>query len=592
MAKALRMRRAELVRSAALLGISAALAANGVGWPALAAPRSPAVVEKNEQVRVVVAEGARVVVAGAQVANWPIGLPIWCSEGTGDHPGLHLFEARVISVDGPRAALEMAESQQPLVRIAAICEPRFEAEARRWNANTAKLKAESAESPGAKAPSAPSVSVRHRPPARAPWGHPIWLEAVLDGPADKLWLYLRQGNAGPYRELAMQAKGDGLYGLSVTLEEREPADQFIQYYLIAQGPGAQGQGAPVRYGVYANPAEPQVVALDAAPESTHEQLVAHGPADRASHGKPLELVAQINKRFTNPTVFYRARGSGSYRSLPMKPMGAEQWMAMVPARDVVVPGLAYYIAVMDEKGVVREGFGSSRYPHSVTVLQPQILSEQENRNRVTVRYGYSDFGAAGDRFQQAEASLERLFYGFLIARLSAAGWWGDSQRLTAIGDTSDPAKTVLAMKTQPMRLYVGRAGLDLHLGDYVATSADLSMGSYKGGSGLGYRALARIGDEHVASIELGIEQIWDMDTSAKLLDIKRGTLLVPLGERWRLAASAAQELVLTDAPEAIRLGVGVEVDLGSSLQLDLSGGATGRRDQLGPAVNTGFRFKF
>jgi hypothetical protein len=150
----------------------------------------------------------------------------------------------------------------------------------------------------------------------------------------------------------------------------------------------------------------------------------------------------------------------------------------------------------------------------------------------------------------------------------------------------------MAMKTQPMRLYVGRAGLDLHLGDYVATSADLSMGTYKGGSGLGYRALARIGDEHVASIELGIEQIWDIDTSAKLLDIKRGTLLVPLGERWRLAASAAQELVLTDAPEAIRLGVGVEVDLGSSLQLDLSGGATGRRDQLGPAVNTGFRFKF
>lgn len=566
-----------------LLGLGTA-----AGTAAAAPPRPAATVEKTEYVRVVVAEGPRVVVAGAAVATWPIGLPLWCSEGSGDRPGLHLFEARVASVEGQRAALELAEGQQPLVRIAAICEPRFEAEARRWNANAMKLKSDSAES-AAKAAAAPSVSVRHRPPSRAPWGKPIWIEAVLEGPADSLWLYLRQGDVGPYRGLAMQAKGDGLFGVSVTLEEREPADQFIQYYLVAQGP-APAQGAAPRYGVFANPGEPQVVALDAAPQRVDEQLVAHGPTDRASHGKPLELVAQINKRFTHPTVFYRARGSGSYRSLPMRPIGAEQWQALVPGRDVVVPGLAYYIAVMDEKGIVREGFGSARYPHTVTVLQPQILSEQENRNRITLRYGYSDFGAAGDRFQQGEASLERLFYGFLIARLSAAGWWGDSPRLTAVGDPADKQPAVL--KSQPMRLYVGRAGLDLHLGDYLATSADLSMGTYKGGSGLGYRALARIGDEHVASIELGIEQIWDVDTSAKLLDVKRGTLLVPIGERWRLAASASQELVLTDAPEAIRLGVGVEVDLGSALQLDLSGGATGRRDQLGPAINTGFRFKF
>lgn len=572
------------------LGSAAALAGS-VLWAsaALAAPRSVAKVEKTEVSRVVIAEGPRVVVAGPQVAAWPIGLPLSCAEPDGDKPGLPLFEARVSGVLGDRAVIEVAEAQLPLVRLAAICEPRFEAESRRWNANVLKLKSDSDQMPAAdKPPSGPTVAVRHRPPTRVPWGQPIWLEAVLDGPADKLWLYLRQGGAGPYRELAMQAKGDGLYGLSVTLEEREPPDQFIQYYLIAQGPGAAAQ----RYAVYANPAEPQVISLDAAPASTAEQLVAHGPTDRASHAKPLELVAQINKRFGSPTVFYRARGSGSYRSLPMKPLGAEQWQAVIPARDVVVPGLAYYIAVMDEKGVVREGFASARYPHAVTVLQPQILSEQENRNRLTLRYGYSDFGAAGDRFQQGEASLERLFYGFLIARLSAAGWWGESPRLTAVGDASDPAKTAMAMKTQPLRLYVGRAGLDLHLGDYVATSADLSMATYKGGSGLGYRALARIGDEHVASIELGIEQIWDMTSSAKLLDVKRGTLLVPLGERWRLAASAAQELVLTDAPQAIRLGVGVEVDLGSAVQLDLSGGASGRRDQLGPAVNTGFRFKF
>ncbi len=559
---------------------------------AAAAPRSrPVAVEKTDAVQVIAHQGTRVVVSGAQVARWPLAMPVWCFEAAGDKPGLQLFEAQVASINGDQAALHVVETQAGLVQIGAICEPRFVAESRRWNASVMKLQADSPAGAATPAPAVPAVTVRHRPPVNVAWGKPIWLEAVLDGPADSVLLYLRQGATGPYREWPMAAKGDGLYGISVTLEERDPPDSQVQYYLIAQGPGAASSAPPLRYAVFANPAEPQTIGLDAVPEQTREQLVAHGPTDRASHGKPLELVAQINKRFTSPTIFYRARGSGTYRALPMKPMGPEQWQAVVPARDVVVPGLAYYIAVMDEKGVVREGFASQRYPHTVTVLQPQILSEEENRNRLTMRYGYSDFGTAGDTFHQGEASLERLFFGFLIARLSAAGWWGDSQRRAVIAGP-DSAKPVSLLQSQPMRLYVGRAGLDLHLGDYVAASVDLSMATYKGGSGLGYRAVMHIGDEHVASIELGIEQVWPVDTGEKLLDIKRGTLLVPLGDRWRLAASAAQEQVLTDAPKAIRLGVGVEVDLGNQLQLDLSGGAAGRLDQLGPTVNTGFRFKF
>lgn len=570
-----------------LAAIVAGLA--GAAGPANAGQRSGSASEKVESVQVISHVGTRVVVSGAAVAQWPLAMPVWCFEAAEGRPGLLLFEARVASSDGDRAALEVADHQAQFVQVGAICEPRFVAESRRWNGNIAKLNGKSAENSAPPAQQAPQVTVRHRPPAQVPWGKPIWLEAVLAGPADKVWLYLRQGTEGPYREWPMGAKGDGLYGVSVTLEERDPPDQLVQYYLIAQGPGLSEGAAPRRYAVFANPAEPQQLDLDAVPAETREQLVAHGPTDRASHGRPLELVAQINKRFTSPTVFYRARGSGTYRALPMQPMGPEQWRATVPARDVVVPGLAYYIAVMDEKGIVREGFSSPRYPHAVTVLQPQILSEEENRNRISLRYAYSDFGTPGDSFQQAEASLERLFFGFLIARLSAAGWSGDSQRLVP---QLDKTKPVAALQTEQMRLYVGRAGLDLHLGDYVAASADLSMATFKGGSGLGYRAVVHIGDEHVASIELGIEQVWPVDEGEKLMDIKKGTLLVPLGDRWRLAASAAQEQILTDAPKAIRLGVGVEVDLGSQLQLDLSGGAAGRLDQLGPTVNTGFRFKF
>ena len=571
-----------LFKSFSMLSILALIASPD----ALAAKPAAASVTLGDWPTVTQRKGNWAVVEGKGVDKFLPLMPLLCFEAINGKPGLQLFEASVLSVSGSAAAIAVPENEAGRIVVGALCEPRFLAEARAYRATLPKLAMPEAGKPVENAPpvEALKVRVRHRPPGIAQYGKPVWLEAVLEGPADKLLVYWRMGDSGSYGEQLMAAKSDGLHTVSLVLLQSDPPPRIIQYYLIAQG-------ATQRHAVFGDPAEPHTVQLDAVPEVREEQLVAHGPIERATHRKPLEVLAEINKRFTRPMVYYRSRGSGTYLAVPMQPAGPEQWRAEIPPRDVVAPGLAYYIAVMDERGIVREGFASARAPQSVHVVQPQILSSESNRNRVSFGFERADHGSPGDRYQHFDASLERLFYGFLVARLSAAVWDGESQVLdvTAIArGTGAPA----ALVTQPMKLYLGRAGLDINIGDYVGLSADLDMGSFKGGAGLGYRASARIGDEHVASIELAIEQLWNIDKSNQEFDIKKGTLRIPFGDNWRIVASAAQEKILTDAPKAIRLNVGAEVDVGSHLALVLAGGAAGRRDAIGLSVNTGFALRF
>lgn len=535
---------------------------------------------------VVSAQGTRAVLHGHLMSQFVPRMPIVCHEPAGEH-GLHLFDAVVVSVGADSASIDIAADQADRVRVGAVCEPRYVAEARAYRAQIGKVTVTEPGKPSAdptRPAEPPRPKVRHRPPTNVPYGKPIWLEAVLSGPADKLFCYWRMGEEGAFSELPMEARQDGLFVVSLVLTQSDPPPRSVQYYLVAQGPGG-------RFPVFGDPAEPRSLPLDAAPETHNEQLVVHGPPDRATHRKPLLISAEVNKRFTRPMLFYRARGSGLYLKVPMVPSGPEQYSAEIPARDVVTPGVAYYIAVMDEKGIVREGFSSARSPWNVTVLQPQILSAESNRNRLSFQYARANHGASNDHWQNFDAGLERLFFGFLVARLSAAAWIGESPSgIKSAATGSDPVTLPPAASTLP--IYVGRAGLDLNIGDYVGVTADLDMGTFKSGAGLGYRASARIGDEHVASIEIGIEQIWDIDAGNLVFDVKKGTLRIPFGDDWRIVATAAQDRILTDAPKAIRIAAGVEVDLGSHFAVSLSGGAAGRKDQLGLSLNSGVALRF
>jgi|GEM_PF-3158172 len=546
-----------------------------------------ALAQVARQTKVVDIRGTRLVVQGHDVPDYVPRMPVWILEPDANGaPGLALAEGQVVSVHGDRATIEVADKDAKGLRTGLLVEPRHVAEARQYHASPKVM-------PGSKAPAVkdksgpmePAIRGRHRSAGSVRWGAPLWVEVVVEGPADKTFVLWRLGNAGPYAELALERKGDGLFGAFVPLGEPDPSFRVVQYYLVAQGTAG-------RVAVAASPADPISLSIDAVPDRAGDTLIMHGSVDRASHHKPILLVAEVNKRFKKAMVFYRARGTGSYVSVPMEPFGPEQLRAVIPARDVVAPGLAYYIAVVDEKGIVRDAFGSSRSPQHVSVMQSQILSNEENRNQLSLRYMFTDFGTADDRYHDVELGLDRLFFGFLIARLSGGLITGRSIRFLESQAGQQATRQLLEPK---FSLYRGRAGIDLHLGDYVSISGDLSVAIYSGGSGLGFRAGGRLGDEQVAAIDFSMERIWDQRTGDRVVDLLRGTLSAPVADGWRVFGAVVQDRVLQmlDAPKGLRLLGGVEVDLGSHVLVELTGGLAGRNgDAIGPTGGGGMKLKF
>lgn len=555
---------------------------------------APVALAADPTARIQSVNGRHVVVQGSAVHQFVPHLPVWIVEDDHGKPGLLLAEGTVTSVVGDRATLDVAERDQGSVHAGDLVEPRWKAEARLYHGGVPNL-AEPGKKEGIDKPEPPQVRVRHRVPDSVKWGKPLWLEALLEGPADRLAVMYRLGQTGPYTELPMVSKGDNLFGVQVPVGETDPSVRLLEYYLVAGNGPATASGPATRLGVAGNPAEPLRVAIESVPEPPTEELVQHGPVDRGSQHKPLEITGEINKRFSKPTVMYRARGSGAYLRLPMHPQGAETWAAEIPARDVVAPGLAYYITVVDEKGVVRDGFASSRAPQNVTVLQPQILSNEENRNRLTLAWQHVDYGSANDRYDEFEVGIERLFFGFLIARIN--GGYLTGRAVHGVASTSQDATgkdvTTVTPTPQDIKMKRGRAGLDLHLGDYVSVSGDVSMAIYTG-SGLGYRLGLRLGDEQVATIDGVVEKIWDLKTNAKIVDVYRGSLAVPVGETWRVQGTAVFESVLRDTSDdkALRLLLGVEHDVGEHLILGVHGGLAGRQQANGPDLGAALRLKF
>lgn len=554
--------------------------------------------------RVISQHDGHIIVQGQSVMTFVPQMPVWFLENIDGKPGLLLAEGKVMSVLGDRAVVELASERSGGVPMDTIVEPRFTAEARMYHATLPKLvdpnKPEEKEE---KVSHVPVVRVRHRPPTSVTWGKSLWLEALLDGPSDKVSVLYRLGETGPYTELAMASKGDNLFGISVPVGETDPSVKFVQYYLVA--PNASG----VRQGVWANPAEPQRVSIDSVPDQPQEQTVQHAPVDRGSQHKPLNLTIELNRRFSRPMLFYRARGSGAYLRIAMVPAKIEAGVvqegtpqvfeADIPARDVVAPGLAYYITVLDEKGVVREGFANSRNPQTVSVMQPQILSAEENRNQLSLRYNYAKFGT-GDYYHEAEMGLDRLFFGFLIARLNGGFINGKARPLTDLPPCNDSLTTGCAPSPLPsaaIGFYRGRAGIDVHMGDYFSISGDGVAGIYGSGdvqgSGFGFRVGARIADEQVASIDVSLEHVWDQKTKDSILSVLRGSLTIPINTTLRMVGTVAQESVLQSGDSGLRLLVGLQWDIGDSWQVDGQGLIAGRSGkEIGPSAGGGTRIKF
>lgn len=534
----------------------------------------------------------QLIVEGKGVGRWVPGMAVWVSEVADDgRPGLALAAGTVTSVHAQRAVVTLSEPVQ--LPKGALVEPRFVAEARQYGRGVRDHTAPAGAAERAKR-SGPPFQTWHKAPGDVEWGESLWLEVVATPEVSGVTVRHRAGTTGPFATLPMTSGKDGLWTARMPVGNTPPDIREMQYYVVAtiQVPGEKAEQRVI----VAHPATPNRVRIQSAPRRPSGQKVDHDPAARWSHKKDLEITAEVDKRYRNPVVHYRQRGGGVYVALAMKQINDQTWRAVIPGQKVVVPGLSYYISVTDEKGVVRDGFRNKRAPYDVHVTRGRILSESERRNVLGLEVDWVGWGGDDDSYMRYDVSFDRLFFGFLVARLGGTMLSGRSQ--AAVGtEKVDPDKpnetpaTVFAGRD--MNLLGGHAGAELRLGDYFSWHADLRMGIHNDGAALGYETGVRIGDEMGANLTGRYGTLWDLDSGDPVAEQLRLSLSAPVGSSWRLAGVLLHESVLQDASKGLRLQIEATWMMHERVYILGRGGFAGRdADNPGYTGGGGMRLVF
>lgn len=530
--------------------------------------------------------GRRAEARGAAVQGWVPGMTVWVLEPGG---GLPLCEATVQFRHGRRAVLQLPESA-PTIPLGAVVEPRWVAEARLYGARRPELQANAATTP--KKPHSSQWQVWHVPVKSMAWGKSTWLELVASKEVQAPHVRWRVGRRGPFRDTPMTAAADGRWTASLKPGQTARASRVVQYYVGAQVTVAGKKTSRV---IIAHAAHPHEIRIDSVPRRRRRAAIDHVPPSRSTHHRALTLSARIDKRYRTPVVFYRPRGGGTFDVLKMTQVTPEIWRATLPKTRVVVPGLSYYIAATDEHGVTRPIFYSANGPRHVRVTRGKILSTEQRRDRLAVAWSQSSHGVDGDAWQRLDIGLERLFFGFLVGRLGATATWGDALRLdsTASGAPKLDEKGTPLLKSQPINLYGGHAGLELRSGDYFRVAGDLLVAIHNGGAGLGYRLTAHIGDEAGANLFASLAGIHDVDNGDILLERLRLGLSTPIGRRFRLAGVVVHESVLQDSSKALRFQAEVTWAVAQRVFITGRAGFSGRdADHPGSTAGAGVALTF
>ena len=503
---------------------------------------------------VVERRGHLLIVEGHGVARWTTGLRVWISQvDKNGQPGLVLAEALVRSVHQRRAVVVLQKATPNLPKKVLV-EPRFVAESRQYR-RTMRLSKPGTVTTVRRVERKPLLDrTFHKPPSKGEWGESLWLEVVGEANVRDVAVRWRLGRTGPFQTLPMKAAADGMWTANVPVGRTPPDIRIVQYYVSATVTGTDGK--PERRVVVAHPSRPQRVSIHSAPHRPRGQKIDHDAPSRWTHKQPLVLTAQIDKRYRNPVVWYRHRGGGTYQALPMTSISPETWQAKIPARKVVVPGIAYWIGVTDNKGVRRDGFRNKRRPWTVHVTRGRILSEKERRNRMSLSFTRVSHGDKDDTYQEYDIGFERLFFGFLVARLGGNVINGRSP-------ATDPDFKPDPDKPEVKPTYIGRdanllggyAGIEARIGDYFSAHADMQMAIHNDGGAVGYRGGLRIGDEAGANLTGEYGAVHDIDTAEQVLERMRFALSAPIGTSIRLAGVVVNEDVLQDSSKGLRLQV-------------------------------------
>jgi hypothetical protein len=101
----------------------------------------------------------------------------------------------------------------------------------------------------------------------------------------------------------------------------------------------------------------------------------------ASPFQEIKVEATITdpRKVAYASVNYRAKGEGAFKTVFMTNVQKDIFEGIIPASDVLPPGIEYYIFVMDIKGVPHVIFRDPKIPQTIAIAEETAAFEGGNK---------------------------------------------------------------------------------------------------------------------------------------------------------------------------------------------------------------------
>jgi len=177
-------------------------------------------------------------------------------------------------------------------------------------------------------------------------------------------------------------------------------------------------------------------------------------------------------------LLYRRLGDEGWRSLAFERREIGGWQARIPAREVLIPGIEYYIHSTDGAGGAEDArFASASSPQRITIAGPSSIAlmerelarydGQRSRARAGFSYvNYGDQGALPDNLWQVDADFTYR----ILGTLRSLRFGVSRMRATAI----DPGETPTSEEAGYDH---GFAELEVAFHDLVGAKGQIQLGA-------------------------------------------------------------------------------------------------------------------
>lgn len=316
------------------------------------------------------------------------------------------------------------------------------------------------------------------------------------------------------------------------------------------------------------------IALIVALPATHARAesVRHIAPAEAEAGVAIELVAEAPAATPQLIAHVRRSGSEPFAAIELVRRGTDTWIAVIPAPQVVAPGVEYYIDAGREAV-----FATPEWPHRIAV---RIAKDDSRRQRDEARSNYRrsriaaigewvDFGTharngvdLADRYYRIDADFTYRLWAYPIETLRVG-----YTRL--IGD-ADSTTCGPAPCTDQAGFKVG-GWFEVGMGIVEGLHADgrATVMATREGFGAGARGELRVGERDTNHVALGGEYLQHVGSSGWI----------------RLAFTSLPRLPMAMTVEATRLPATDAVPTGIRLYYDLA-------HELIPGVRVGARLGY